>query len=78
LHLHVGELRSPEGLTLPSGCVCPDPASVPELPARSSRGVSVSVAAPSELAPGCYRGLLQVDGAAAVAFRVELNVTAPA
>jgi hypothetical protein len=78
LHLHVGELGSPEGLTLPTGLVCPDPPSVSELPARSSRGVSVAVAAPSELAPGCYRGLLQVDGAAAVAFRVELNVTGPA
>jgi hypothetical protein len=77
LCIHVGELRTPEGWAVPGGVVRPDPASVPELPARSSRGVSVSIAAPAALTPGRYRGLLQIDGAGAVALRVELSVTGP-
>ncbi|MGZ4801693.1 MAG: hypothetical protein ACXV9P_03740 [Acidimicrobiia bacterium] len=74
LRLHVGELRSPEGQTVPSGSIHLDPETLRELPARSSRGVSASVASPSPLVSGRYRGLLQIDGADDVAVSVELTV----
>ncbi len=77
LHLDVGELRTSDGLTLPSGAVSLDPASVLELPGRSSRGVSASIDAREPLAAGRYRGLLQADGADAVAVAVELTIAEP-
>ncbi len=78
LRLHVGELRSPEGATLASSAVSVDPASIDGLPARSSRGVTASIDASVEVAAGRYRGLLQIDGADAVAVSVELTVAEPA
>ncbi len=81
LRLDVGELRSPDGRSLPGAAVRLDPESVPELPARSSRGVSACFGPPhaTDLPhAGRYRGLLQVDGADAVAVPVELVIGEPA
>ena len=81
LRLHLGELRSPDGRSLPGGAVRLDPEAVPELPARSSRGVSACFSPPDAAAPPSaarYRGLLQVDGADAVAVPVELVIGEPA
>jgi hypothetical protein len=80
LRLHLGELRSPDG-RLAGGAVRLDPQAVPELPARSSRGVSACFNPPDAAVPppaARYRGLLQVDGADAVAVPVELVIGEPA
>jgi hypothetical protein len=74
LRLHVGELRSSEGATVRGRSVRFDPETVAELPARSCRGVRVSVRAPGGLPPGHYRGLLLAEGAAGVAVPVEITV----
>lgn len=52
-----------------------DPARIDELPARSSRGVVVSVGPPETAVPGTYRGLLQVAGAPAAFVVLEVLVT---
>jgi hypothetical protein len=78
LHLHVGDLRSPEGATVPGDVVRLDPDMVQELPARSSRAISAAICAPGPLTAGCYRGVLQAAGAALVALSVELTVMDPA
>jgi hypothetical protein len=80
LRLHVGELRSPDGQSLPPGALRLDPESVGELPPRSSRGVSACFVAPDAADPppsGRYRGLLQADGADAVAVPLELVIRGP-
>jgi hypothetical protein len=57
--LHCGDLRSPDGAVLPAASVRFDP-SVVDLPARSSRGVAVSVGA--DVPPGTYRGVVLAAG----------------
>jgi hypothetical protein len=74
VRLHSGELRSPDGVTIPSAAVRFDPPVVEELPERSSRGVGVSLGADRPPAPGVYRGIIQAVGAPAVAIKIELTV----
>ena len=57
--LHCGDLRASDGAVLPAALVSFDP-SITDLPARSSRGVVVSVSA--DVAPGTYRGVVLVAG----------------
>ncbi len=74
VQLHASELRSPEGVAIPSAAVQFDPAVVAELPSRSSRGVGVSLGGDSLPAPGVYRGIVQASGAPAVVVKIELMV----
>jgi len=76
VRLHAGELRSPDGLTIPSAAVRFDPPVVDELPERSSRGIGVSLGDDRPPAPGVYRGIIQAVGAPAVAITIELTVRA--
>jgi hypothetical protein len=74
LRLHCGELRSSEGEVLPAG-VAFDPEVVAELPARSSRGVTVGVAPwEGSAEPGTYRGIVMVTGLADVWLPVTVVV----
>ncbi len=57
--LHCGDLRASDGAVLPAASVRFDP-SVVDLPARSSRGVAVSVGA--DVPPGTYRGVVLAAG----------------
>jgi hypothetical protein len=73
LRLHAGELRAPDG-TLLAGTLTCEPVRIDDLPGRSSRGVVVALQPHGRLRPGTYRGLLQVEGAAAVWLTVEIVV----
>jgi hypothetical protein len=74
VRFHCGELRSPNGVTVPSEDVRFDPPEVAEIPGRSSRGIDVSVSGDSPRASGIYRGIIQAMGAPAVAVKIELTV----
>jgi hypothetical protein len=74
LALRCGDLCAPDGETLAAELVC-DPTALAELPARSSRGVALTVVKNGELRAGTYRGLIQVDGAPKVWLPVEIGVT---
>jgi hypothetical protein len=77
LRLRVGGLWSPGGTLLGVTIEC-DPSCVEELPARSSRGIALSVAkdgADAPLPAGIFRGVLQVDGAPDVWLPIEVVVT---
>ena len=73
LHIHCGELRSPEGESLPAR-----PRFDPEvvtLPPRSSRGVLVTVELFDEwAAPGPYRGMVLVSGLPGAWLPIEVVV----
>ena len=71
--LHASELRSSQGVAIPSADVRFDPA-VAELPGRSDRGIKVSLCGDNPHAPGVYRGIIQATGAPAVAITIELTV----
>lgn len=75
VQLHMSELRSAEGATLPATVVHLDPEGIGQLPPRSSRGISVSIGSTARLPVGRYRGLLQAAGAPEVALSIELTVT---
>jgi hypothetical protein len=51
-----------------------DPAEVPPLPPRSSRGIVISVLAAGEPRPGVYRGTIQAEGAPALWLPLEVAV----
>jgi hypothetical protein len=71
--LHCGDLRASDGAVLPAASVRFDP-SVTDLPARSSRGVVVSVQA--ELPPGTYRGVVLAAGVPDAWLPIEVVKTA--
>lgn len=54
-------LVAPDGVAGPEVVITP--ARIDGMPARSSRGLIVSVSAATDLSPATYRGVLQVDGA---------------
>jgi hypothetical protein len=70
--LHGGPLLGSDGAMLPADAVHLDPAVV-DLPARSSRGITVTVR--SEAAPGTYRGVVVASGAPEAWIAVEVAVT---
>jgi hypothetical protein len=75
LRLHCGELRSADGGVLPAGLAF-DPEVIGELPARSSRGVTVGVAPwEGSAEPGTYRGIVMVTGLADVWLPVSVVVS---
>lgn len=73
LVLSCGPLSAPGGETLEAR-VDFDPAELPPLPSRSSRGVVVSVAVGSRPSPGLYRGTIQAEGAPALWLPIEVAV----
>lgn len=74
LTVRCSELRAPEGSVLAAGLVA-EPTALDELPARSSRGLELSVVPTGELRDGPYRGIVQVEGAPSVWLPVEVRVT---
>jgi hypothetical protein len=73
LVLSCGPLSTPGGETLEAR-VDFDPAELPPLPPRSSRGVAVSVAIGARPSPGLYRGTIQAEGAPALWLPIEVAV----
>lgn len=73
LALRCGALSAPGGELLDAR-VSFDPAEVPLLPPRSSRGVAISVLAGGEPRTGVYRGTIQAEGAPALWLPVEVAV----
>ena len=71
--LHCGDLRASHGGALPAASVRFDP-SVVDLPARSSRGVVVSVDA--DVPPGTYRGVVLAAGVPDAWLPIEVVVAA--
>jgi hypothetical protein len=71
--LHCGDLRSSDGAVLPAASVRFDP-SVMDLPARSSRGVVVSVGA--DVPSGTYRGVVLATGVPDAWLPIEVVNTA--
>jgi hypothetical protein len=69
LALHCGDLRASDGSVLPAGAVQFDP-QVIDLPARSSRGIVVSVQA--DAPPGIYRGVVLTAGLPEVWLPIEV------
>ena len=74
--LRCSDLMSHEGAVIPLASVRFEPDAVPMV-ARSSRGVTVEVNVDNDIAPGCYRGTLFVDGYGEVWLPVELTVQSP-
>jgi hypothetical protein len=75
LALRCGPLADPEGRTLDGAVVRFEPADLGVMPARSSRGVTVSLApANGSLRPGTYRGAIQAQGAPALWVPLEVAV----
>jgi len=73
LALRCGALSAPGGEALDAR-VGFDPAEVPLLPPRSSRGIVISILAEGEARAGIYRGTIQAEGAPALWLPVEVAV----
>jgi hypothetical protein len=69
--LHCGDLRASDGAVLPATSVRFDPAAV-DLPARSSRGVAISVT--TDGPPGTYRGVVLATGVPDAWLPIEVVV----
>jgi hypothetical protein len=74
LALRCGPLSDPEGTVFEGADVCFEPPEVALLPARSSRAVTVSLAASPPLRPGTYRGTIQARGAPRLWLPLEVVV----
>lgn len=74
--LHAGELRSTAGDRV-DAVVTFDPAQLHDVPARSSRGIAVGLAADGTLPPGTHRALVQVAGAPDLCLAIEVVVEDP-
>jgi hypothetical protein len=75
LCLHAGDLLSPAGVPLVATMAF-DPCRIDEMPARSSRGVELTVTVHEGAAPGTFRGVLQIAGAPQAWVALELVVGA--
>ena len=83
LALHWGDLRASDGSVMPAAWVQVEPAVV-DLPARSSRGIAVSldadltgVAGGPDLPAGTFRGVVLATGIADAWLPIEVVVSAP-
>jgi hypothetical protein len=74
LVLHCGQLSDSDGALLEGAEVRFEPAEVSLLPARSSRGIGVSVVAHGPLPPGIYRGTIQARGAPKLWLPLEVTI----
>ena len=75
LRVHCGTPQAPDGTTLGALAVTAEPHSF-DLPARSSRGVQLSVDA-ADARPGVYRAIVLVDGVADQWMPIEIVVPGP-
>jgi hypothetical protein len=73
IRLHCGDLRSHDGRTLPADAVRFEPPVV-DLPARSSRGVTVHATAADLATAGTYHGMILAAGAPGVWLPLEVDV----
>ncbi|WP_292990913.1 hypothetical protein [Mycobacterium sp.] len=76
VRLHVSDLLSHDGNVIPSTAVRTDTQVVP-MPARSSRGVGIVIAAGPEVRPGIYRGTILASGNPDLWLPVTLTVRLP-
>ncbi len=76
VRLRCGDLLAADGGTVPATTVRIDPAAVP-MPARSSRGIELSVHVDAGVAPGWYRGTLLAQGYPELWLPVGLRVCEP-
>lgn len=74
LALRCGPLADADGGVLGGARMTFDPAEVEALPARSSRAVTVALAADRPLRPGTYRGTVQAHGAPSLWLPLEVVV----
>jgi hypothetical protein len=74
IRLSVGDLRASVGALLGPGRLRFDPPGVLDLPARSARGIVMTLSVGEPLEPGTYRGLLQADGAPNLWVTLEIAV----
>jgi len=73
LAIRVGELVAADGRNL-DATVNVDPEKIEEMPGRSSRGLTISVAPEGTPLVGVFRALVQVDGVDATWFALEIEV----
>jgi hypothetical protein len=73
IRLHCGDLRAHDGRTLPADAVRFEPPVV-DLPARSSRGITVHATAADLAAAGTYHGMILAAGAPGVWLPLEVDV----
>jgi hypothetical protein len=76
VRLHVSDLLSHDGTVIPAAAVHIDPALV-AMPARSSRGVVISVDVAPEARPGVYRGTVVADGHPDLWLPLALTIRLP-
>jgi hypothetical protein len=76
VRLHASDLLSHDGNVIPAGGLRIDTAVVP-MPARSSRGVTVTIDVASDVRPGVYRGTLLATGNPDLWLPVVLTVRLP-
>lgn len=74
LSLGVGDLRAPDGTLISAHCLRFDPPEPAELPARTARGVAVTLSPERPFEPGIYRGVVQAQGAPNLSITLELTV----
>jgi hypothetical protein len=74
IRLHCGDLRAHDGRTLPADAVRFEPPVV-DLPARSSRGVTVHATAADLAAAGTYHAMILAAGAPGVWLPLEVDVS---
>jgi hypothetical protein len=74
IRLDAGALLAPDGSVLDGAAVGVAPAEIPELPARTSVPVTVSLRVARQPRPGTYRGTLQAAGAPALWLPVEVTI----
>ena len=77
VRLRCSDLLAHDGALVGATAVRFDPAVV-QLPARSSRGVVISVEVLPQTRPGVYRGTLLVDGHPDIWMPIELSLRSPA
>lgn len=74
LALCCGPLSAADGSEIDGTCVQFEPDQITRLPARSSRGVLVSLRPAGVLRPGVYRGTIQAVGAPALWVPLEVAI----
>jgi hypothetical protein len=74
LRLSAGDLRASDGTLLGARTLRFDPPEAAVLPARSARGVVLSLAAEEPLEPATYRGVVQAEGAQDLWVTLEIEV----
>jgi hypothetical protein len=74
LRMHVGDLRSPDGIVVPSSVLEFDPETLEVLPARAKQVVALTLTLLEPLPPGVYRSVIQVAGAPDLSIPFRLSI----